>query len=832
MDHRARPHALPTHRYRYRCSPRRSYCPRLVVILDGSLPQPPPSLTHPLTHPLARSLTHLGHLVILDGVHRLSAGLLSSAVARLLADRQVDLPDGARIVAPSTFAALLAAHDGNADALRAANIYCCHPAFAAVAIAEPVPPPPKRSWLAEDILPMFHFHSIGAMGDAEHMELLSRPQTAEAARARQCAGQPEVTVVPERMLRGLLQCAAALREAARADSTLHPLRLSTRRLVRVARHLAAAAAAASPADRTEPSDRRGMSAGPPSDDALRAALARELGATLSLMPPSTQQAVDEMTRRVLRRAGLADGSLLPQRQHADEGELGVGRPDSGGDGLGGGGGRERSGDAHAKARLLKQLEKQAVDLRTAAMWGHANAMGEASLDRSVGAMRQDEARESDSKERQRRDKAMRLARAGPGGASTQLSHGRVLISGGQLRIDDVEVAIRSPHAPSLVPRSPFFEVSRHVDVLREMLRDWSLGNHLLLIGNQGVGKNKLADRLLELLSAEREYVQLHRDTTVQSLTLAPTVEDGKVIWRDSPLVRAVRHGRVLMVDEADKAPLEVVCVLKALAEDGELTLGDGRRLLAADVCDARAAAEGAPTKRPTQASTAGGGASSATSPDLVVRIHPDFRMVVLANRPGFPFLGNDFFHECGDVFAASVVDALDLPSELQLLRSYAPNAPVAPIVDLCLLFAELRQLSDAGTLSYPYSTRELVKLAQHYERFPEDGIDGACANVFTFDAFDGRMRTVLAEVLARHGVDATVAFSHTPLKVGATFGLSNEELASSAAIHDGKKVLPDQFKSAKHHASGEFASGRSKYGNVGTRTYDDAEDRSGKINRP
>ena len=30
---------------------------------------------------------------------------------------------------------------------------------------------------------------------------------------------------------------------------------------------------------------------------------------------------------------------------------------------------------------------------------------------------------------------------------------------------------------------------------------------------QGVGKNKLADKLLSLLGAEREYVQLHRDTT-------------------------------------------------------------------------------------------------------------------------------------------------------------------------------------------------------------------------------------------------------------------------------------------------------------------------------
>lgn len=30
------------------------------------------------------------------------------------------------------------------------------------------------------------------------------------------------------------------------------------------------------------------------------------------------------------------------------------------------------------------------------------------------------------------------------------------------------------------------------------------------------------------------------------------------------------HGRVLVLDEADKAPLEVVAVLKGLVEDGEM----------------------------------------------------------------------------------------------------------------------------------------------------------------------------------------------------------------------------------------------------------------------
>jgi hypothetical protein len=32
----------------------------------------------------------------------------------------------------------------------------------------------------------------------------------------------------------------------------------------------------------------------------------------------------------------------------------------------------------------------------------------------------------------------------------------------------------------------------------------------------------------------------------------------------------------------------------------------------------------------------------------IIPVHPDFRMIILANRPGFPFLGNDFFGALGN----------------------------------------------------------------------------------------------------------------------------------------------------------------------------------------
>lgn len=63
--------------------------------------------------------------------------------------------------------------------------------------------------------------------------------------------------------------------------------------------------------------------------------------------------------------------------------------------------------------------------------------------------------------------------------------------------------------------------------------------------------------------------------------------------------------------------------LQTLVENGEMLLSDGRRIV--------------PATHPLAASM----------PSNIIVSHPDFRMIVLANRPGFPFLGNDFFGSLG-----------------------------------------------------------------------------------------------------------------------------------------------------------------------------------------
>jgi hypothetical protein len=56
-----------------------------------------------------------------------------------------------------------------------------------------------------------------------------------------------------------------------------------------------------------------------------------------------------------------------------------------------------------------------------------------------------------------------------------------------------------------------------------------------------------------------------------------------------------------------------------------------------------------------------------------IKMHPNFRMIILANRPGFPFLGNDFFAILGDLLSCHPVDNPDPQSEIEMLRMYAPN---------------------------------------------------------------------------------------------------------------------------------------------------------------
>lgn len=316
----------------------------------------------------------------------------------------------------------------------------------------------------------------------------------------------------------------------------------------------------------------------------------------------------------------------------------------------------------------------------------------------------------------------------PLSTNTECTETKIEVKDNVLTIGHTSTKRFETNAMSMVPDILFYDVPQHVQLLERLLQDFLLGNHLLLVGNQGVGKNKIADRLLQLMNRPRIYIQLHRDTTVQALTIQPTIRDGVVAYEDSPLVKAVREGHVLVVDEADKAPTHVTCILKTFVENGEMVLSDGRKIM----------------PRPSDD-------GPASSPDIIYT-HPDFRMIVLANRPGFPFLGNDFFASLGDLFSCHSVDNPSIESEIYLLKQYGPDVNEHVLQKLVNAFAELRSMADIGQLNYPYSAREVVNIVKHLQKYPNEDMNELIGNVLDFDLHSPDALDQVTEVLQKHGL--------------------------------------------------------------------------------
>ncbi|KAH9007354.1 AAA domain-containing protein, partial [Lactarius deliciosus] len=295
-----------------------------------------------------------------------------------------------------------------------------------------------------------------------------------------------------------------------------------------------------------------------------------------------------------------------------------------------------------------------------------------------------------------------------------------------IRIPRFDVSQDPEGVASYVPfMDHFYDNSIQSAQMRDLAIDFELlGEHLVLLGNQGVGRNKIIDRLCQLLQRPREYIQLHRDSTVQQLMFQTTLERGVIRHTDSPLLRAVAHGRVLVVDEADKAPEHVVAIFRSLAGQGELTLSDGRRLV------------------------------RVVEREGDLPIHPRFRLILLANRPGYPFLGNHFMQVFGDNFSCHAISNPDLESERKLLTQLAPELSEDLIVRLIGAFHDLRQSYEGGTLSYPYSLRELIAIVRHIQAYPDDELDDTLRNVFDFDVYRIETTEKLDEILRKHGLRA------------------------------------------------------------------------------
>ncbi|KAG2007118.1 MDN1 midasin family protein [Coprinopsis cinerea AmutBmut pab1-1] len=321
----------------------------------------------------------------------------------------------------------------------------------------------------------------------------------------------------------------------------------------------------------------------------------------------------------------------------------------------------------------------------------------------------------------------------------------------------------------------FYDNSLQTGLMRDLAIDLELlGEHVVLLGNQGVGKNKIVDRLCQLLGRPREYIQLHRDTTVNQLMFTTSLEAGVLNYTDSPLLRAIKHGRFIIIDEADKAPEHVVAIFRSLAGQGELSLSDGRRVRLVKEREG----------------------------DIVV--HPNFRLILLANRPGYPFLGNHFLQVLGENFSAHSVSNPDIASERRLISQLAPELSEDLVTRLVGAFDDLRKGYESGALTYPYSLRELINLVRHLKAYPNDTLGEALRNVFDFDIYKPETIDKLAQILIHHGLDVP------------TLGLEAARTATKKKIEDIQFTPKDdslggpkegKHDNKEHHGGNTWAGG-------------------------
>jgi hypothetical protein len=89
---------------------------------------------------------------------------------------------------------------------------------------------------------------------------------------------------------------------------------------------------------------------------------------------------------------------------------------------------------------------------------------------------------------------------------------------------------------------------------------------------------------------------------------------------------------------------------------------------------------------------------------------------------------------------------------MKMLKEYGPSIKETILNKLIQSFDELKLLFDENLIQYPYSTRELVSIVKHLEKYPDGGLVTALQNVIGFDMFNEEVLGHLKDVFNRNGI--------------------------------------------------------------------------------
>lgn len=250
--------------------------------------------------------------------------------------------------------------------------------------------------------------------------------------------------------------------------------------------------------------------------------------------------------------------------------------------------------------------------------------------------------------------------------------------------------------------SSFVPIPYQMNVLQSMVQSYVLGKDICVVGAKGSGKSQLVKQFGRVLDIQSiEYFPLHKEMTSRDLLQRRVTDDkGDTKWKDSPLIEAIKHGRLCVLDGIDRMSPDILLSLQPLIHDRMLFLFDGSRYIGHNQYTTllQHVSKEELTKR------------------KIYPIHPDFRIVSIGQTP---HVNNKWFTvEVMALFHFYFLDTLSIADETKILKSKVANVHDSSIDTL---IAELLQFKSEFNAKEDnqrkLSLRDLGRIVVRYAHF-------------------------------------------------------------------------------------------------------------------
>lgn len=127
-----------------------------------------------------------------------------------------------------------------------------------------------------------------------------------------------------------------------------------------------------------------------------------------------------------------------------------------------------------------------------------------------------------------------------------------------------------------VPETNFVPTDNSIQVLRRLAHNIQNNKPIMLYGRSGAGKTFLINQVAQYMSYQDSIVKIHLGEQTDAKLLLGTYTSGEkpgtFQWRSGVLTTAVKEGKWVLIEDIDKAPMEVISILLTLLEQRELTI--------------------------------------------------------------------------------------------------------------------------------------------------------------------------------------------------------------------------------------------------------------------